>query len=68
MPNWYNLNPGDKLTVWDEETEKPRTRKCTVVKEYLLFIVVDYGLYQETIDKRKVRCKETMFWRGWKEE
>jgi len=64
----YNLTPGEKLTVVEDLMEEPRKRRCTVVKEYRLFVVVDYGLYRGTIDKRKCECLEMKFWKGWSEE
>ena len=46
-----NLTQGEKLTVMDALIDPdtleivPRTRKCTVIREYPKFILADFGVY-----------------------
>lgn len=73
----YGLMPGDKLTVMDafinlddpgSSENGKRTRECTVIKEYRDFILADFGLYRESINKASIDCKEVLIWEGWKKK
>ena len=64
----HNLRNGDKVTVNDLYMGVIRTRKCTVVKEYPYFILVDFGYYRGTISKADEICKAVRVWDGWKGE
>ena len=69
-----NLTQGEKLTVMDALIDPdtleivPRTRKCTVIREYPKFILADFGVYRESINKASVLCRDVRIWKGWKEE
>ena len=70
-----DLEPGDKLTVlefvYDEENPGLKIlaceRKCTVIREYRYFILVDYGAYRESISKANLICEDVKIVKGWKE-
>ena len=63
-----DLNKGDKLTVIDIITEKPRIRKCTIVKVYRYFILADFGAYLEAINRGNLICHAARIFYGWKGE
>ena len=63
-----DLNEGDKLTVVDILMEKPRIRKCTVVKVYRHFLLADFGAYLESINKGNLICHAVRIFDGWKGE
>ena len=73
----YGLKPDDRMTVMeigrDPEGTRPLghgkyTRKCTVIREYLKFILADFGVYRESINKANIICKDVLIWKGWEEE
>lgn len=55
---WYGLKPGDRLKVTKGTGKNKETRRVTVVKEYLYFVIVDMGRYETSINKSSVYTNE----------
>ena len=64
----YDVKPGDKLTILESKMDGPKVRRCTVIREYPKFIMVDFGRYRGSILKAKIYCREVLVFKGWKED